>query len=131
MEKHDLFIDSLKRDKASGNTAPHQIILLISFLNLSDSLDNNQYKIQELALEFDANWVKYSHLYLTKNKNIGMPIKAMINKGLIEIKILESILNYRNKKEIFSKIENLRLSNELKVFLNTINIKYLEQRIII
>lgn len=128
-EELHLFIEGLKRDRARGSIAPHQIILLISFLNLTNSLAKNHYKIEELSIEFDSNWAKYSHLYSTKNINIGMPIKAMMNKSLLEIKTKDTIFNYRKRKEILSKIETIKLSNELKTFLNSVNLDYLIRRI--
>ena len=125
MMNKDLFIDNLKRDKASGNLAPHQIILLISFLNLSAAFSKNQLILEELIKEFDTNWGKYSHLFTSKNNNIGMPLKALLNKNLIEIKVNEAILNFRSRTEILLKITSIKLSQELIAFLGIVDIEYL------
>lgn len=125
----ELFIDNLRRDKASGNLAPHQIILLISFKALTSYFMKNQYHIDELIKEFDTNWSKYSHLFTTKNNNIGMPLKALLNKNLIEIKTNDAILNFRNRNEILTKIDSIKFSQELIAFLSSIDIEYLERRI--
>jgi hypothetical protein len=130
MDKYKFFIDNLKRDKARGNLAPHQIILLISFINLDSSFSKNQYNIDELIKEFDANWNINAHFFATKNNNIGMPLKALLNKNLIEIKTNEVIINYRNRNEISLKVGCIKLSQELMDFLNSVDVKYLEKRII-
>ncbi|WP_293786889.1 hypothetical protein [uncultured Pedobacter sp.] len=125
MLDQDNFIDSLKRDRARGNLAPHQIILLISFFNLG----KDRLTIHELVSEFDKNWETYKHLFKSNNRNIGMPLKAMLNNNLITIETFSSIENHRNTREILSKIILVSLSETLTEFFTSVNKEYLETRI--
>jgi|GEM_PF-5317000 len=119
------FIDSLNRDRARGNLAPHQLILLISFFKLKkDSLT-----IDELIVEFDNNWQVYKQLFKSTNKNIGMPLQAMLNKGLISIGTSGFISNFRSREEVVNKVNIVVIERELKGFLNEANLSDLIDRI--
>lgn len=123
----DDFIDSLKRDRARGNLAPHQIILLISFFNLG----KDRLTIHELILEFDKNWETYKHLFKSTNRNIGMPLKAMLNKNLISIQTSSLIENYKSTTEIIEKVAKVILEKELCHFLGKTNSNILLTRLAI
>lgn len=125
MIDNDDFIASLKRDKARGYLAPHQIILLISFFNLGKEKLN----IDELIKAFDENWKKYAYLFNSKNRNIGLPLKALSNKGLVIMYLLQPIDNFRNVNELIEKVKSISFSDELISFLKKVNLEYLESRI--
>ena len=125
------FIDSLKRDKARGELAPHQIILLLTFLEVYESNQSINFQINQLIETFDKIWKVHQDKYQTKNKSIGMPIKAFYNKGLIEIDFTDTISDFRRNKELELKITNIRIGNELLKLLKTEKIKeYLIERIV-
>ena len=42
-----------------------------------------------------------------------MPIKVFVNKGYLEIKIKEDIVDFRNKAELKSKISQIEISTIL------------------
>jgi hypothetical protein len=125
------FIDSLSRDKVRGDIAPHQIILLISLLNLYTPLLKKQIDIDELIKEFDLNWNKYDYLYKSINKNAGLPLKALYNKGLLTIDMYKPIEDYRNMGEISQKIQKISLNDELTRFLSLAKLESLKSRITI
>jgi hypothetical protein len=121
----DKFINELKRDKAHGGTSPHQIILLISFFNLG----KHKLNIDELILEFDKNWEKYKDLFKSTNRNIGMPLKAMMNKKLINLETIKPIQNYRDVRGIYENVRSVSLSEDTINFLKKINLSHLIDRI--
>ncbi|WP_282148394.1 hypothetical protein [Algibacter lectus] len=126
------FVDNLKRDKARGNLAPHQIILLISLYNLN--LENNSeiLTIEELVSTFNKVWKENQDKFKTKNCNLGMPLKVFVNRGYLEIKIKEDIVDFRSKTELRSKITTIKINLELlRLFKNTEFSTYLKTRICI
>ena len=127
----DEFIDSLKRDKARGELAPHQIILLLTFLEVYKSNQLINFQINQLIETFDKIWKEHQDKYQTKNKSIGMPIKAFYNKGLIEIDFTDTISDFRRNKELVTKITNIKIGNEIEKILKQENIKeFLVKRIL-
>lgn len=127
----DEFIDSLKRDKTRGELAPHQIILLLTFLEVYKSNQSINFQIIQLIETFDKKWNEHQVKFKTKNKCIGMPIKAFYNKGLIEIDFTATITDFRRNNELSSKISNIRIGEEILKVLITEKIKeYLIERII-
>ena len=125
------FIDSLKRDKARGELAPHQIILLLTFLDVYESNQSINFQINQLIETFDKIWKEHQDKYQTKNKSIGMPIKAFYNKGLIEIDFTDTISDFRRNKELVTKITNIKIGNEIEKNLKKENIKeFLVKRIL-
>ena len=127
------FIDNLQRDKARGRLAPHQIILLIAISSLiQQKKSNDSINISELIESFDIVWKKNQSLYKTTNNNPGMPIKAFIDRGYLEVKQDEDIFDFRNRSELNSKIKKLIVSPFLYEFLNEGSVAdYLKSRIII
>lgn len=127
----DEFIDSLKRDKARGELAPHQIILLLTFLEVYKSNQSINFQIIQLIETFDKIWKEHQDKFQTKNKSIGMPIKAFYNKGLIEIDFTDTISDFRRNQEIEAKITNIEIGNELEKLFKQEKIKeYLIKRIL-
>ena len=109
----DKFIDGLKRDKARGNLAPHQIILLITLFDGFKEDDSGIFDIANLNREFKENWKAHQSKFETKNNKIGLPLKAFINKGYIKIETSDVINDFRNNSELESKISMLKIDNIL------------------
>ena len=74
-----IFIDGLKRDKARGFLAPHQIILLITLFDSFKENDLDTFDIVSLNSRFKENWKAHKNKFKTKNNKIGLPLKAFIN----------------------------------------------------
>ena len=104
-----LFIDNLKRDKARGNLAPHQIILLISLYQSHTKHKSNYINITELITYFDQAWEENNDKFKSKNCNPGMPIKAFINNEYLDVSMTEEI-NFRNRNELESKILDIKIT---------------------
>lgn len=124
------FINNLKRDKARGSLAPHQIILLITLLKVYKKSGKNLNDILILNNEFQEVWKTYKNEFKTTNNKLGMPLKAFVNKGYLTIEISEQILDFRNLSELESKISNLVIEDILISLFKSDNIeKYLVSRI--
>lgn len=126
---NDDFIDNLKRDKARGNTAPHQVLLLITLHNLYNEKRHFDFEIKEIILSFDETWEKYEHLFQTKSKIVGMPLKAFYNQGFNGLEFYTEIKDFRNKNSLEQNIKAIVLNNSLKIFLQATNLQALEERI--
>jgi len=125
-----VFIDGLKRDKARGNLAPHQIILLISLLNLYKENESDTFDIFSLNNEFQKIWNDHQYKFKTINNKIGLPLKAFNNRGYIELDVKDTINDFRNNLELMSKISSLKIDNVLlKLFANDGISNYLINRI--
>jgi hypothetical protein len=111
------FVSELRRDKARGEIAPHQIILLISFFHLSHSLKKGVFSIGEINMEFQRNWDLYCLQFKSRNNKVGMPLKALYNKGLIQLEIVDIINDFRNLNDLQSKISSVKLHKKLIHFL--------------
>jgi hypothetical protein len=112
------FIDNLKRDKARGDLAPHQIILLLSLHKLYSENKSDIIEINDLMNAFNFTWKEYQNSFKTKNCNLGMPLKVFVNKDYLEIAIKEDINDFRSKTELKSKITEIRISLILLSFFN-------------
>ncbi len=124
------FIDGLKRDRARGSLAPHQIILLISLLRIHHKSGKNLTDILILNSEFQEVWNTYKNQFKTNNNKLGMPLKAFVNKGYLTIQISEEINDFRNLSELESKISKLVIEDILITFFKEDNIEeYLISRI--
>jgi len=124
------FINNLKRDKARGSLAPHQIILLIALSKVYKLSGKNLNDILILNSQFQEVWKTYKNEFKTTNNKLGMPLKAFINKGYLTIEISEQILDFRNLSELESKISNLVIEDILISLFKSDNIEeYLVSRI--
>ncbi|MFY8180844.1 MAG: hypothetical protein ACOVLG_03635 [Flavobacterium sp.] len=124
------FINNLKRDKARGSLAPHQIILLIALSKVYKKSGKNLNDILILNNEFQEVWKTYKNEFKTTNNKLGMPLKAFINKGYLTIEISDQILDFRNLSELESKISNLVIEDILISLFKLDNIEeYLVSRI--
>jgi hypothetical protein len=110
---HEKFVDGLKRDKARGTLAPHQIILLITLYKLYSESKSNTVEIADLALAFGFTWKEHQNSFKTKNCNLGMPLKVFVNRDYLKIEIIEDIIDFRNKTELKSKINNIKINQVL------------------
>ena len=90
------FVNNLKRDKARGNLAPHQIILLIALSNIYSISKSNLTDITTLNNEFQKVWKEYKNLFISKNNKVGLPLKAFVNRGYLNLIINECINDFRN-----------------------------------
>jgi hypothetical protein len=111
------FIDNLKRDKARGELAPHQIILLISLYNLYTENNSEALHIEDLISTFNKVWKENQDKFKTKNCNLGMPLKVFVNRGYLEIDIKEEIVDFRSKSELTTKITKIKINRVLSYFL--------------
>lgn len=124
------FVDNLKRDKARGSLAPHQIILLIALLKIYKKSGKNLTDILILNSEFQEVWNTYNKEFKTTNNKLGMPLKAFVNKGYVTIEICEEINDFRNLLELESKISKLVIEDVLITFFKVDKIEeYLISRI--
>jgi hypothetical protein len=107
------FIDGLKRDRARGSLAPHQIILLIALSKIYKKSGKVLTDILILNTEFQEVWNTYKNEFKTTNNKLGMPLKAFVNKGYLTIQISEEINDFRNLSELESKISKLVIEDIL------------------
>ena len=61
------FVDNLKRDKARGSLAPHQIILLIALSKIYKESGKNLNDILILNSQFQEVWNTYKNEFKTTN----------------------------------------------------------------
>ena len=107
------FVNNLKRDKARGSLAPHQIILLITLSKIYKKGGANLTDILILNSEFQEVWNTYKNEFKTTNNKLGLPLKAFVNKEYITIEISEEINDFRNLLELESKISKLVIEDIL------------------
>lgn len=107
------FIDGLKRDRARGSLAPHQIILLIALSKIYKKSGKVLTDILILNTEFQEVWNTYKNEFKTTNNKLGMPLKAFVNKGYLTIKISEEIKDFRNLTELETKISQVVIEDVL------------------
>ena len=107
------FLNNLKRDKARGSLAPHQIILLIALSKIYKKSGNILTDILILNSEFQEVWNTYKNQFKTTNNKLGMPLKAFVNKGYLTIQISKEINDFRNLSELESKISKLVIEDIL------------------
>jgi hypothetical protein len=103
------FIDNLKRDKARGELAPHQIILLLSLHKLYSENKSSIIEIGDLMGAFSLIWKEHQNSFKTKNSNLGMPLKVFVNREYLEIDLKEGINDFRSKTELKSKITQIKI----------------------
>lgn len=107
------FINNLKRDKARGSLAPHQIILLISLSKIYKKSGKIMNDVLILNSEFQEIWNTYKTQFKTTNNKLGIPLKAFVNKGYLTIQISEEINDFRKLSELESKISKLVIEDIL------------------
>ena len=107
------FIDKLKRDKARGIIAPHQIVLLIALLNIYEQKGSSIFNIEEINFEFQKVWKEHSTKFNSNNNLVGMPLKALYNQGYITIEILNNIRDFRKLSNLIDNINVITLENDL------------------
>jgi flagellar biosynthesis regulator FlaF len=126
----DGFINNLKRDRARGSLAPHQIILLIALLRLYRKNGKILNDISILNSEFQEVWNTYKNDFKTTNNKLGMPLKAFVNKGHLTIQITEQINDFRKVSELESKISQVVIEDDLILLFKTEKVEeYLISRI--
>lgn len=104
------FINGLNRDRARGDLAPHQIILLASLLiEFTDSHDK-KIQIDSLITSFENIWINNAIKFKSINMNIGMPIKSFENQGYINLRKKNPIKDYRNLNDLKNNIDYLELN---------------------
>lgn len=117
------FINNLKRDKARGNLAPHQIILLISLFNTYSISKSDLTDITTLNNEFQKVWKEYKNLFISKNSKVGLPLKAFVNRGYLKLIINESINDFRNILELETKISSIKIEELVLQLFQDVDIK--------
>lgn len=129
MDKEE-FINSLKRDKARGNLAPHQIILLIALYNIVAKNSTETLEINELNDEFQKVWYEHKGDFVSVNNKVGLPLKAFVNRGYLTLEITDTIIEFRNLKELQMKISTIQIDPLLiQIFKNKSIKKYLVSKI--
>jgi hypothetical protein len=125
------FIDNLKRDKARGNLAPHQIILLITLSNIYSISKNDSTDINTLNSEFQKVWKEHKNLFISKNNKIGLPLKAFVNREYIQLITTDVINDFRNNLELEIKVKSIKMYKATTQLFQDSDIKkYLITRII-
>lgn len=124
------FINNLKRDRARGSLAPHQIILLIALIRLHRKNGKILNDISILNSEFQEVWNTYKNEFKTTNNKLGMPLKAFVNKGYLTIQITDQINDFRKVSELESKISQVVIEDVLITLFKEVKIEeYLVSRI--
>jgi hypothetical protein len=124
------FVNNLKRDKARGNLAPHQIILLIALSNIYAIHKSNLTDIATLNDEFQKVWNEHKNSFISNNNKVGLPLKAFVNREYLQLNGAEIINDFRNNSELESKITSLTVSYELlKLYIDESIENYLTSRI--
>ena len=67
----------MKIDRARGETAPHQIILLATLFDLFKLNTKPQVKLAEISGKFGVIWVSNNHRFSTTNMNLARPVPAL------------------------------------------------------
>lgn len=117
------FIDNLKRDKARGNLAPHQIILLIALSNIYSISKSDTTEINVLNIEFQQVWNQHKNVFVSKNNKIGLLLKAFVNREYLQLTTSDVINDYRNNLELQSKIESIKMDRVLTRLFHDSDIK--------
>lgn len=124
------FINGLKRDKARGKIAPHQIILLITLFKIYSETKNPITDITTLNNQFQKIWNLHKEKFNSKNNKVGLPLKAFSNRGYLDLSITNQINDFRNNFELETKISSLKIEPILiQLFQNSDFEKYLRTRI--
>jgi hypothetical protein len=125
------FVNNLKRDKARGNLAPHQIILLIALSNIYSISKSDSTAINTLNSEFQKVWKEHKNLFISKNNKIGLPLKAFVNREYFQLITTEIINDFRNNLELETKIKSIKMDKAITQLFQDSNIKkYLITRIV-
>lgn len=116
-------ISKLNRDKAHGQSAPHQIILLITLKKMIEKESNmGVFDIHKLKDEFDLAWNSYAMRLSRSTKNFAMPIHALVKNRLISVNTKRDRYRFndrRSEKELLDNtlsisIKDYTLLNALK-----------------
>jgi hypothetical protein len=125
------FVNNLKRDKARGNLAPHQIILLIALSNIYSISKSDSTDINTLNSEFQKVWKEHKNLFVSKNNKIGLPLKAFVNRKYLQLITTEMINDFRNNLELQTKIESIKMDKIItQLFKDSDVKKYLITKIV-
>jgi hypothetical protein len=124
------FINNLKRDKARGNLAPHQIILLIALSNIYAIHKSNLTDITTLNDEFQKVWNEHKNSFISKNNKVGLPLKAFVNREYLQLNGAEIINDFRNTLELDTKIESIKIGKKITQLFQDLDLQeYLITRI--
>lgn len=107
------FIDNLKRDKARGIIAPHQIILLLALNNIYQCTKKNMLSVDEINAEFQNVWSNNTDRFQSKSNLVGMPLKALYNQGFIELNINGEIQDYRRFEQLQHHVTQVTIGKQL------------------
>lgn len=125
------FVNNLKRDKARGNLAPHQIILLIALSNIYSISKSDSTDINTLNSEFQKVWKEHKNLFISKNNKIGLPLKAFVNREYLQLITTDVINDFRNNLELETKVKSIKMYKATTQLFQDSDIKkYLITRII-
>ncbi|KQO24926.1 hypothetical protein ASF10_07055 [Flavobacterium sp. Leaf82] len=125
------FVNNLKRDKARGNLAPHQIILLIALSNIYSISKSDSTDINTLNSEFQKVWKEHKNLFISKNNKIGLPLKAFVNREYLQLITTDVINDFRNNLELETKVKSIKMYKATAQLFQDSDIKkYLITRII-
>lgn len=128
--KLEKFINDLNRDSVRGNIAPHQLVLLITFLRMFDSTIE-LFSFKELHVNFNKVWEELKLFFKTGNRDIIMPIKALTNQGHIKLHPNNEIYKSLHKVSDFEKYyKSVSLHQEFKEILSLPDVEnYLIKRL--
>lgn len=128
------FVNGLKRDKARGQLAPHQLILLLALLNCFNQYNSHSIQdIRQLNTDFQIIWKQHRHRFTSTNSKIGLPLQAFFNQHLVQLKFNSNIDDIRRTEELILKLDHIMLLPKiLNIFLNhthTTLYNYFEARV--
>ncbi|SOC81567.1 hypothetical protein SAMN06296241_3146 [Salinimicrobium sediminis] len=110
----ETILEHLNRDKARGNIAPHQVILLIAISNHVEKYRRQLLPLPQVKEIFDEIWLHKEQLFRSNNTDIVMPLKALQRAELIHLRITEDqIQGVRSYNQLREVVTDIELSNEL------------------
>lgn len=124
-------ISRMRIDRARGRRAPHQLVLLIALSKLIRSKNTDVFSIEDILMNFEDTWKKNKHNFYSKNPNIGMPLRALIRLGYIEIDQTGAIVDFRNTQSLLDDIKLVKVKDPVKRLLSQVEtdqeiLKYLK-----
>ncbi|MEJ5053918.1 hypothetical protein [Sphingobacterium sp. MYb382] len=119
----NIFIDNLKRDKARGVIAPHQIVLLCALYNLFERYDKVTFDIEELNTEFQLVWKENKDRFQSISNILGMPLKALLNQGHVNLNCSNKVLDFRRLNNLKTNIKSVQIGTELSKIFTLENVK--------
>lgn len=120
--KLGIILGALNRDRARGNKAPHQIILLISIAEYFKQNHRKIIPLENLYNLFTNIWMENEQALSSDNKDFVMPLKALYKMNLLQTSLEAPILNpIRSYNELKQRIFEIELTEDFTAILENLN----------